>query len=108
MIDEFAVKFAIEYLDRKFANGEPADLVGMLDHVDYFDRVVMVWEEVLEVLRQRPSVYVHRVDGRVIFTKLSGDREITEEDLERNVQIRTDEFWAKCRQLQSRDEEAGK
>lgn len=51
MIDEFAVKFATEYLDRKFANGEPADLVGMLDHVDYFDRVVMVWEEVFEVLR---------------------------------------------------------
>ena len=107
MIDEFAVKLAIEYLDRNFAKGAPADLVGMLDHVDYYDRVVMVMEEVQEVLKQRPSVYVQRVDGRVIFTQSSGHREITEEDLERNVRMKTDEFWAKYRQLQSRDEEAG-
>jgi hypothetical protein len=106
MIDEFAVKFAIEYLDRHFAKGEPADLLGMLNHVDYFERVVMVPEEVQEVLNQRPSVYVQRVDGRVIFTQSFGDREITEEDLKRNVQMYQDEFWAKYRRLQSRDDEA--
>jgi hypothetical protein len=28
MIDEFAVKLATEYLDKQFANGDPADLSG--------------------------------------------------------------------------------
>lgn len=107
MIDEFAVKLAVEYLDRNFAHGTPADLVGMLDHVDYYDRVVMVLEEVQEVLKQRPCVYVQRVDGRVIFIQSCGDREITEEDFERNVQIKTEEFWAKYRHLESREEGAG-
>ena len=107
MIDEFAVKFAIEYLDRSFANGEQADLVGMLNHVDYFERVVMDREEVLQALKQSPSVSIQRVDGRIIFNQSSGDQEITEEDLQRNVQMYKDEFWAKYRQLQSRDEGAG-
>jgi len=92
MIDEIAVKLAIEYLDGHFANGEPADLVGMLNHVDFYERVVMVREEIQEVLNQRPSVYVQRVDGRVIFTQSSGDREITEEVLKRNVQMYHDGF----------------
>lgn len=39
MIDEFAVKFATEYLDKQFAKGESVDLVGMPNHVDYFERV---------------------------------------------------------------------
>ncbi len=107
MIDDFAVNLAVEYLERSFAKGEPADLVGMLDHVDYYDRVVMVREEVQEVMDRCPSVYVHRVDGRVFFTKSPGDREITEEDMERNAQIKTDEFWAKYRQLQGRDHTPG-
>lgn len=87
MIDEYAVKFATEYLDRQFASGEPADLVGMLNHVDFFDRVVMVLDEVNEVLKQRPSVYVQQSNGRVIFNQSSGDREITDEDLHRNVEM---------------------
>jgi hypothetical protein len=39
VIDEFAVKFATEYLDKQFAKGESVDLVGMPNHVDYFERV---------------------------------------------------------------------
>ena len=103
MIDEHAVKFAVEYLDRRFANGEHADLVGMLKHVDYFERVVIVREEVQEALKERPSVFMQRVDGRVIFTKTFGGREITDEDLERNTQMYRDEFWAEYRELQNRD-----
>jgi len=87
MINEYAVKFATEYLDRQFASGEPADLVGMLNHVDYCERVVMVPEEVNEALKQRPSVYVQQVNGRVILNQSSGDREITDEDLNRNVRM---------------------
>jgi hypothetical protein len=108
MVDESAVKLAIEYLDRKLAKGEPADLVGMLNHVDYFDRVVMMRDEVQEVLNQRPSVYVQRVDGRVNFTQSSGDREITEEDMKKNVQIYQNQFWAKYQQLQNRENDAEK
>jgi hypothetical protein len=103
MIDEHAVKFAVEYLDRRFANGDHADLVGMLKHVDFFERVVMVREEVQKALNERPSVFMHRVDGRVIFTETFGDREITDEDLERNTQMYHDEFWAEYRQLQNRN-----
>ena len=99
MIDAYAVKLAIEYLDLRFKNNQPADLPEMLDHVDYYDRVVMALDEVNEVLRQRPSVYVQRVGGRVFFNQSSGDREITEADLERNIKIRTDEFWARYKEL---------
>jgi hypothetical protein len=70
------------YLERKFASSEPADLVGMLNHVDYYERVVV---------------------GRVVFTQSSGDRETTEEDLKRNIQMYSDEFWAKYRALQDGD-----
>jgi hypothetical protein len=87
MIDEAAVKFAIEYLDRQFVAGETADLVGMLNHVDYFDRIVMVLEEVNETLRQRPTVFAQRIDGRVVFSQSSGDREITAEDLDINIRL---------------------
>ncbi len=100
MIDEFAVKFATEYLDQQFAGGKPADLVGMLNHVDYFERVVMVVDEVKETLRQRPSVYVRRIDGRIVFNQSDGDREVTEEDLSRNVQMYKKWFEAQCKALQ--------
>jgi hypothetical protein len=87
MIDEEAVKFATKYLDRQFAAGETADLVGMLNHVDYFGRIVMVLEEVNETLRQRPTVFAQRIDGRVVFSQSSGDREVTAEDLDINIQL---------------------
>ena len=69
MIDEYAIQFAIEYLEGKFASGEPADLIGMLNHVDYHERVVMQRQELDEALRKCPSVYVQRLDGRIIFTQ---------------------------------------
>jgi len=100
MINDHAVRLAMEYLDRKIAEGECVDLVGMLNHVDYYERVVMTLDEVQEALNQRPAVYLRRVEGRVTFTQSSGDREITEEDLERNVRMYHDEFWAKYRQLE--------
>ena len=95
MIDKSAVKFATEYLDKQFAAGEPADLIGMLNHVDYFERVVMVLEEVNETLKQRPSIYVRRVEGKIVFSQSDGDEtEITEEDLRRNVQMYHEWFEA--------------
>ncbi len=100
MIDELAVKFATEYLDKHLAKGGPADLVGMLNHVDYFERVVMVVDEVNETLRQRPSVYVQRIDGRIVFNQSHGDREITEEDLSRNVQMYRKWFEVQYKALQ--------
>jgi hypothetical protein len=100
MIDDFAVKFATEYLDKQFNKGAPADLVGMLNHVDYFERVVMVLDELNQTLKQRPSVYAQRVDGRIVFNRSSGDREITEEDLSRNVQIYHKWFKAQYTALQ--------
>ena len=100
MIDQSAVKYAIEYLDSRFEKGEPADLVGMLNHVDYFERVVMVVDEVNETLKQCPFVHVQRVGGRIVFNRSAGDREITEEDLSRNVQIYLEWFKAQYKALQ--------
>ena len=73
------------------------------NHVDYYERVVMVKEELDEVLSHFPSVFIQRVDGRVVFTQSSGDREITEDDLKRTIQMYNDDFWAKYRTLQDRD-----
>lgn len=100
MIDDFAIKFAIEYLNKQFANGETADLVGMFNHVDYFGRVVMVLDEVNEALRRTPSVYVQRIDGRIVFNQSKGDREITDEDLNRNVQMYQEWFEAQRKRLE--------
>jgi len=105
MADEFVVKSAIEYLEKRFANGEPADLIGMLNHVDYFVRVVMVREEVQEVLKRCPEVRVQRLDGRIIFAHTDGDREVSEPDLQRNVQMYNDQFWLKYKQMQAHDKE---
>lgn len=101
MIDHIAVNCAIEYLDKQFAKGEPADLVGMLNHVDYFERVVMVVDEVNETLRQRPSIYVQRIDGRIVFSQSAGDREITDDDLNRNAQMYHEWFQDQYERLQA-------
>ena len=101
MADEFVVKSAIEYLQRRFASGEPADLVGMLNHVDYYVRVVMIRDEIQEVLKRCPGVCVQRLDGRIIFMQADGDCEIGEQDLQRNVQMHNDQFWASYRRMQS-------
>ena len=87
MIDQHAIKYATEYLDQQFAKGEQADLIGMLNHVDYFERVVMVLDEVNETLRQRPLVYFERIDGRITFNQSGGERELAKEDLDRNVRM---------------------
>jgi hypothetical protein len=103
MSDTHVVKLAVEYLERHIAGGQAADLVGMLNHVDYYGRVVMVREEVQDALNECPLAHLQRVDGRVIFTQSLGDREVTEEDLRRNIQIYRDEFRANYRKLESRD-----
>ena len=102
MIDDYAVKLATEYLDHFLGGEKPATLVDMLGYVDAHDKVVLTLEEVNEALKQRPSAHLHRVNGRIIFTQSSGDREITEDDLKQNVQMYEDEFWALYRQLQDR------
>ena len=94
-MDERAVQLAVEYLEQQFARGEPADLPGMLMHVDAYERVVMVREEIDEMLRRSPSVCVTQSpSGRIIFTQSSGDREISDEDLARNIQMYRDDFAA--------------
>ena len=101
MSDEFAVRFASEYLAKQFADGKTADLVGMLNHVDFFERVVMVVDEVNETLRQNPSVYVQRIACRIVFTHLEGEREITEEDLNLNAQMYHEWFVAQQKRQES-------
>jgi len=101
-MDNYAVKLATEYLDHFLGKEKPATLVDMLGYVDAHDKVVLTLEEVNAALEQRPSTRLTRVDGRVFFNQSSGDSKITEDDLDQNVQIYQDAFWALYRQLQDR------
>jgi hypothetical protein len=100
--DHYAVKLAIEYLDKLFKTDQPATLVKLLGYVDARDKTVLNLDEVNEVLKQRPNVFVERVDGRVVFNQNSGDREVTKDDLDNNFAIYHAEFLAKCRELEDR------
>ena len=64
MIDKYAVELATEYVEKQFATGKSADLVGMLNHVGYFERVVMVLDEVNEQWQDFP---------RFTFSELMGE-----------------------------------
>jgi hypothetical protein len=101
MISDHAVKLATKYLDYCFEKNKEATLVGMLNEVDYRERVILNLEEVNEALTQRPSVYVQRVDEKVIFSSTNGDRAITAADLQQGIEDYRDWFAAEFKKLES-------
>ncbi|MGA2276442.1 MAG: hypothetical protein ABSG00_02470 [Terracidiphilus sp.] len=102
MISERVVKLATEYLDQCLAKSEPATLIAMLGYIDSQDKTIAVAEEVNEALRQRPSVYLRREDGRLEFTTAGSDRIVTPDDVRRAFMIYDEQFWAKQKKLKSR------
>jgi hypothetical protein len=106
MFSEHAVKLATEYLDRTFESDKQPTLAEMLNHVDYFERVVMTLDEVEAALDQRPSVFVHRNEGRVEFRLNGTDRAITEDDLRRSIEQYREYFREQLEKLQARKSKA--
>ncbi len=104
MISQHAIRLATEYLDYSFKKNEQATLVGMLIHVDYYERVVLLLEEVNEALNQRPSVVAHRINGKIIFSSTDGDKAITAEDLDQGIADYHIWFEAEYKKLQARKE----
>jgi hypothetical protein len=102
MFSEHAIKLATEYLDRCFKNDKQATLVGMLNHVDYFDRVVMELDEINAALSQRPSVFVHRTEGQIEFRSSGVERTITEDDLQRGIEQYHEYFRAQLEKLNAK------
>jgi hypothetical protein len=102
MIDDHSVKLATKYLDESFTADERPTLVGMLNYVDYFNRIVMKCNEVNQVLLERPEVYVQRIDCKIFFSQASGDREITPDDLAQAIDTWTKKFWGEYKELQNR------
>jgi hypothetical protein len=101
MIDEHVLNSALKYLDSCSEEGEQATLVEMWHFVDYYLRANLPAAVVNEALRRRPGLFVHRVEGRIAFSQIEGDREVTEDDVIKSWQIYHAEFWAKYRELEN-------
>lgn len=99
MIDEHVLNTALKYLDHCSSNGEQPTLVEMWNFVDYYLRSDLPAAVVNEALRRRPGLFVQRIDGRVVFSKFEGESEVTDEDVKRNFEIYSAEFWAKHKEL---------
>jgi hypothetical protein len=99
MVEQTAVNLALKYLDECSLKGKQASLVGMLEYVDYYERVVLVLDEVNEVLTQRPSLCFDSVDGQILFKTGLGRHEMTSEELMRGVQAYHGDFWARYKEL---------
>jgi high-affinity K+ transport system ATPase subunit B len=102
MIDDHVVALALKYLDYCFEKDKEATLVGMLNEVDYRDRVILNKDEVNKALKQRPSAYVQRMNAKVIFVSSDGDRTITAEDLEKGIEDYRNWFAAELKNLEIR------
>ena len=103
MVDEPVLESVLKYLDTCSASSEQASLVGMWEFVDYYLRAHLPAAAVNEALRLRPSLFVHRENGRVVFNQSEGDREVTEEDIQKNWEVYHTEFWTKYQEMQNRE-----
>lgn len=81
MIDPHIVKLANDYLDLCAAENSPATLIGMHWYIDRHYKTLPLLEEVNEALKQRPNVYVQRINGAIVFSPDGTKRTITSEDL---------------------------
>ena len=104
MIDEHILESALNYLDICAANNDQPSLVGMWEFVDYYQRAHLPAAAVNAALKLRPSLFVHRFDGRVLFSGDDGEREVTDEDIQKNWEIYNAEFWAKYQEMQNNGE----
>src|SRR5579863_3111023 len=100
MTDNYAVKLATDFLDKKLGENHETTLVEMLFYADARGKLVLSVDEVNEALNQRPSVYVERREGRIVFSAKGTERSISPQDHEQNCKAYSTEFWEKFRLLQ--------
>jgi hypothetical protein len=96
------IKLGTEYLDYHFSRGETPTLVGMLNHIDYYERNVANLDEVNEILNQRPAVFFERTDKEIVFNSTGGERTLTVEDLNQGIVDYQNDFDRRYKELQAR------
>jgi hypothetical protein len=105
VFSEHSLKLATEYLDRTFGSNKQPTQVEMLGYVDYFDSLVMELDEANAALTQRPSVFVHRIEGQIEFRSSGVDRTVTEDDLQRGIEQYREYFREQLEKLNARKSE---
>ena len=50
-------------------------------HIDALDKTLPSLEEVNEALAKRPSVFIQRVNGEVVFGSIGSEKFVTNEDM---------------------------
>jgi hypothetical protein len=103
MADNYAIKLATDYLDRYFGGNHQATLIEMLEYADAHGKLVLNRDEVNEALNRRPSIFVERREGRILFKSEGTEQSITVEDHELSCTAYQIEFWERYRQLQNRN-----
>jgi hypothetical protein len=96
------VKLGTEYLDNHFSRGENPTLVGMLNHIDYYERNVANLDEVNEILNQRPAVFFQRTDKGIVFNSTGGERTLTVEDMNQGIVDYQNDFDRRYKERQAR------
>jgi len=80
MVNESVVQFGVEYLNRCLAARKQATLIQMLEHIDYFDRLIASADEINAVLAQFPSVFIERSNGQILFSSIGHEKTVPEEE----------------------------
>ena len=94
MIDESVVELGLKYLDGCIASGEQPTLRSMINYIDYHDRLIANLDEINEVLRQHPTIFVRRDSGRAELATGTGDITITKDEW--NLAYIEHKNWAKA------------
>lgn len=100
MISAHIVKLATEYLDQCALANKEATLVGMHWHIDSGDKTIPLLAELNQALEQRPSIFVRRESGEVIFSSTGTERTLTQEDMKLAFKRYEKEFAAALRKLE--------
>lgn len=99
MIDAHVIKLGLEYLDHCASKNQQATLVGMHWHIDAHNKTLPMLEEVNEMLERRPSIYVQRQEGNVIFAAAGSERNVNSQDMSRADKRYREEFDAALKKL---------
>jgi hypothetical protein len=96
------IKLGTEYLDSCLSRGKMPTLVGMLNHIDYYERNVANLDEINEILNQRPAVFFQRTDKGIVFNSTGGERTLTVEDMNQGIVDYQNDFDRRYKELQAR------
>jgi hypothetical protein len=102
MTQPHIVSLAVRYLDRE-VDDPRWSLMGLMEYVDAWDKTIIETDEVNEALRQRPEIWVVRLDGGIVFSSGPGERKVTDADLKETYDAYTKDFALRLEKLRSRE-----